>query len=145
MNQDIQNSGRFLDAASIPETNWVDLRPFWPRIGNALAEVFVEGNFKPYPVTKARPDGFFASEWYWRQASVSSSKYPLREARKFIEMLSKRQDFLDAVREFNGQSNSEWSVTWKDRAFRVFLYAICYPLIDFLAKSRPISPDLNAP
>ena len=136
MAQNFQDPGGFIENENIPETSWLALRPFWPRIGNGIVKVFFEGNFRPYPVTKARPDGFFASEWYWKQASVSPSKYPLTEARKFIEMLGIRQDFLDAIREFNGQSSSRWSVAWKDKGFRVFLYSICYPLIDFLAKNR---------
>ncbi len=135
MNRVVQSLAGFSDAKKMPETSWAPLRPFWPRIGNALATIFVEGNFKPYPVTKARPDGFFASEWYWKQASLSPGKYPLTEARKFIEMLGKREDFVDAIGEFNGQSGSKWSVSWKNKGFRVFLYAICYPLIEFLAEN----------
>jgi hypothetical protein len=108
MDIEIEISGEKLAAKNVPETSWDALQPFWPSIARAVIEVLFEGGFKPYSVRKNRKDGFYASEWYWKQSLENPEKYPLDEAKRFIEMLLEKEYFTESVREFNKSRNTDW-------------------------------------
>ena len=101
MNVEIEITGEKVVIEDVPETTWEALKPFWPPLVRAILEVFLEGNFKPYSVRKNRKDGFYAADWYWDRSPIDPKNYPLKEAKRFIRMLRKNENFINAIKEFN--------------------------------------------
>ena len=130
MNIEIEISGEKSVVKNVPETTWEALKPFWPPIVKAIIEVFLEGDFKPYDVRKDRKDGFYAGEWYWNRSSIDSEEYPLKEAKKFIEMLLEKKCFVESIKEFNKPRQVNWTENIKQ--LRQFIYKTCFPLEEFL-------------
>jgi len=117
----------------VPQTSWEELRPYWPDIAKSIIEVFLAGEFVPLHATKARPDGFYAAEVYWRKRESDSKSYPLSEADRFIVALKKKAAFVAAVKRFNAKRNTDWLAESKIPMLRMFLYSCCYQLEDYLA------------
>ena len=132
MNIEIEIASEKLLISDIPETSWKALEPYWPSIAKSVIEVFLEGNFKPYGVRKNKKDGFYAAEWYWNQSSHNPEGYPLKEAKRFLLMLSNKKEFLRSIREFNKKRKVDWTSKENIKQLRHFVYKICFFLEEFL-------------
>src|SRR2546427_2211606 len=97
MDLELNVRGKRIMVADVPETTWKELRSFWPRIAKATLEVFIDGGFQPYEVTKLRPDGCYAGPYYWTASFRRPNVYPLREARRFLIALKRNDDFVSAL------------------------------------------------
>jgi hypothetical protein len=117
---------------NVPETSWEALTPYWPPIAKAIIEVYLEGRFKPYSVSKDRKDGFYAGEWYWKRSLRYPDKYPLKETKRFLKMLSKKKCFLESVKEFNRLRQTDWTSKENIKQLRQFIYTACHELEGFL-------------
>lgn len=128
----LRTSKGTLIAKDVPITSWEELKPYWIPIAKAVIEVFLIGNFKPYSVRKDRKDGFYAAEWYWEKSLSNPSEYPLKEAKKFLNMLKKNKDFINAVNGFNSIKGSNWTSNLNIKRLRHFVYSVCHELEGYL-------------
>jgi len=132
MDIEIKTSKYSFTAKDVPIISWEELKPYWKLIAQAVIEVFLESDFKPYAVRKNQKDGFYAAEWYWRMSLIDSKKYPLKHAKKFLRILMKNKGFTNAVKEFNSIKGSNWLSSANESRLRQFVYSICYVLEDYL-------------
>lgn len=93
---------------NIPTTSWKELTSYWPAICKAIFEVLIENDFYPYTATLKRPKGFVASSYYWTISLKNPKKFPLSEAKYFIFRLEEKSYFIDAIRNFNMKTNTDW-------------------------------------
>ena len=128
----IKTSKHTLITKDVPLTSWEELKPYWKLIAKSVIEVFLEGNFKPYSVRKNKKDGYYAAEWYWQMSLIDPKKYPLKQAKKFLVMLKKNKDFINAVKDFNSEKGSNWLLPSKINQLRHFVYSICHELEGYL-------------
>jgi len=136
MDIEIETAGEKRIVRNVPEISWEALRPFWPSIARSVIEVFLEGNFKPYGVRKHEKDGFYAAEWYWGRSLIDPEEYPLKEARRFLRMLLKKECFLKSIREFNKPRRVDWTSKENAKQLRYFVYTICHKLEKLLGSLK---------
>ena len=83
---------------NVPDTNWIELKPFWPTIAKNMIEVIHENTFRPYMATESSPDGIVSAPYYWLKYKEN---IPFSEAVKFLNLLKSRKDFTNVIRIFN--------------------------------------------
>lgn len=120
----------------IPNTKWSDLKPYWPDIIASIIEVVLENDFEISDVRKTNPNGFIASNFYWRAHRKNPDKYPLIGAKKFISAIKNKKRFIKAINEFNKKKRTNWLLEENISTLRRFLRSQCLPLLKLLNKLK---------
>jgi hypothetical protein len=132
-------AGKVVD---VPVTAWKELVPYWHNICRAILEVLTEGDFKPYPATMKRPDGFVASYSYWKLSSKSPKLISLSEARFFIYKLLEKPYFTDSIKEFNKKIQKNWLAEKNIAILGGYVYSFYYtlkPILKIVGKGSEAS------
>jgi hypothetical protein len=142
MDLELEVAGKRITVRDLPITTWKELRPFWPQIAKAVLEVFIEGHFQPYEVSRTRPDGSFASSYYWAESLHRPSVYPLKEAKRFVRALKEKDAFVKALNDFNRRARSKWATSHDQRQLRHFVHSICQQLKPSIELLVPFSEEI---
>ena len=116
------------EVENVPMTTWNELAPYWQPICRAIFEVLIENEFAPYSATIKRPDGFVASNYYWKKSLKDPVAVPLSEAKYFMYKLKEKQFFLDSINEFNQKIRANWLEESNIAVFGGYLCSFCYVL-----------------
>ena len=120
----------------IPNTTWIDLEPYWSDIVASIIEVVLENDFDISDVRKTNPNGFIASNFYWRANEKNPVEYPLNGAKRFLSALKNKKRFIEALEKFNQRRNTNWLLEENIHIFRRFIRSQCLPLINYLKKLK---------
>lgn len=116
----------------VPNTQWIELVPFWPDIVASIIEVILEDEFVLETVRRDNPRGFIASTYYWRKHRKERNKYPLKEAKRFIENLKQKNRFCKAIRDFNRGHGIDWLSEDSISVLGGYIYSFCFQILDYL-------------
>lgn len=122
--------------SNVPDTDWLELKPYWPDIIASIIEVLHENDFNISEVRQDNPTGFIASTPYWKVHKKKSKKYPLREVERFIFCLKQKRRFVQAITSFNRGHDTNWLLEEKISTLGGFLCSLCSPILEYLRELK---------